>query len=254
MAPTKVSIPKLVGSGMTAYTPGIIETEIIRSVGKFGQNLSKLWGIMDVAEMSSGGPWYRPVVRANAMLGHRAARKGWMSYRDVEAQIEAKLLGGSVKTDRWKAPSQQTVRNWEKEHPDYPEWAVHIGLISETDLLPWAREQLKFQAPMSQLLQSDLGHHRRSQPGKQQQVPVRSKQGIPASPGPEDNASEVPPFVQLLLFVGALWVVGKLLDGQRQTAPSVLNPYQEDLSGRHRQRVTSGGRVSLGLKRLGVYT
>jgi hypothetical protein len=232
MVPTKVSIPKLVSSRITAYTPSIIETEIARLVEKLGQNLSKIWWIMDVAGMSSGGPWYDAVVRANAMLGHRAVRKRQVSYRDVEAQIEAKLVRGSVKADRWKAPSQQTVRNWEKEHPDYPEWAVLVGLISETDLLPWAREHLKPQAPMSQSLQFDLGHHWRSQ------------QGIPARLGPKDDASEVAPFVQLLLLLGLMWVAGKLLDGLRQTTPSVVNSYG----------VTTRRRVSPGFKRLGVHT
>jgi hypothetical protein len=90
---------------------------------------------------------------AHAMLGHRGVLKGRMRYSMITTQIEAKLRTFLETTGKERAPSMQTVRNWEKADPGYPEWAMRRGLFSKEDLLPWAREYLNEEAQLSQVLE-----------------------------------------------------------------------------------------------------
>jgi hypothetical protein len=116
---------------------------------KFGGSMSKFWdrGLMrepvEIATMGSSGPWYQPTVKAHSLLGRRAVAKGQMTTSDVAAQIEANLSYLLPKNGTGHAPTRQMARTWEKTSPDYPEWAINNGLVNQTDLLPWAKSQLR---------------------------------------------------------------------------------------------------------------
>ena len=98
---------------------------------------------METLRMESGGPWYNPIVMAHAILGRGAMRANRINFPAVSAQIESKLRPDLEATHKDRGPTLQTVRKWEKTHPDYAEWAIKTGLIEEAQLLDWAREQLK---------------------------------------------------------------------------------------------------------------
>ena len=95
-----------------------------------------------IVHLSSKGPQYLPLVKAHAMLGHRASQKRLFPYSVVEAQIQNNFWPQLQGTNKNHAPTQRMVLIWEKDRFDYPEWALGVGLVSENDLLPWAREQL----------------------------------------------------------------------------------------------------------------
>ncbi len=105
---------------------------------------------MLVARMSSKGPQYDAVVKAAAMLGQRAVRKGQIRYAAVEVGIQDQLSLHLSRASKDRAPSQQMVRDWTKQQPDFPEWAVGNGLVSAAALPAWARGQLAGNAQLSQ--------------------------------------------------------------------------------------------------------
>ena len=95
-----------------------------------------------IARMGSKGPWYDPVVKANAILGRRAVQGKRLSYQTIQGQIETKLRPNLESTRQQYAPTPQTARKWARDQSNYPEWAIRNGLVGEDQLLPWAREQL----------------------------------------------------------------------------------------------------------------
>ncbi len=105
---------------------------------------------MPVVEMGSRGPQYNPLIKTISILGRRASRSGRMSYSDVRARIETNLREQLLKCNKSSAPTSKIAKIWEDSMPDFPEWALRTGMISEGDLPQWAREQLNRDATMSQ--------------------------------------------------------------------------------------------------------
>ena len=93
---------------------------------------------MIIVRMESGGSWYPPIVKAQAILARRAMRENIATYDGLAGQIHAGKRSGENYT-----PTRQTAKKWEDENPDYPEQAVRQGLVKTADLLPWAWEQLQ---------------------------------------------------------------------------------------------------------------
>ena len=88
--------------------------------------------------MESGGSWYPPMVKAQAILARRAMRENIATYDALAGQIDTgERLGENY------PPTRQTAKKREDENPDYPEQAVRQGLVKTADLLTWAREQLQ---------------------------------------------------------------------------------------------------------------
>ena len=95
-----------------------------------------------VAHMESKGPWYDPVVIANAILGQRGIQAKQLSYKTIQGQIETNLWPNLESAGQQHAPTPQTTRKWAKNQANYPEKAIKNGLVAEDQLLPWAKEQL----------------------------------------------------------------------------------------------------------------
>lgn len=93
---------------------------------------------MVIVRMESGGSWYPPKVKAQAILARRAMRENIANYDALAGQIDIGQRSGEN-----YPPTRQTAKKWEDENPDYPEQAVRQGLVKTADLLTWAREQLQ---------------------------------------------------------------------------------------------------------------
>jgi hypothetical protein len=172
-------------------------------------------------ELSSRGPWYDPLIKAHAMLGHRSVRKRQMPYSTVTAQIEAKLRASLAKTSKERAPSIRMVQNWEEDWPDYPEWAMRVGLINKEELLPWAREYLNEEAQLSQSLGTTFDQRKKVPiAGKQQGVVIGARVAFSPSPKREGSLIGERSLGGLLLLMGALWLLSKLFEPQRRVLPS----------------------------------
>jgi hypothetical protein len=99
-------------------------------------------------DLRSHGFQHHPIVRANCILAHRAITDKKMSYGDVTAQIELHLRDLLLGPEK-ASPSPRMIRNWARDYPNYPEWAVSNGIVKKGDLLVWAREHLSSEAPPS---------------------------------------------------------------------------------------------------------
>ena len=88
--------------------------------------------------MESGGSWYPPIVKAQAILARRAMRENVANYDVLAGEIDI----GEGSGDN-HPPTRQTAKKWEDENPNYPEQAVRQGLVKTADLTDWAREQLQ---------------------------------------------------------------------------------------------------------------
>ena len=93
---------------------------------------------MIIVRMESGGSWYPPIVKAQAILARRAMRENIATYDGLAGQIHTGKRSGEN-----HPPTRQTAKKWEDENPNYPEQAVRQGLVKTADLLPWAWEQLQ---------------------------------------------------------------------------------------------------------------
>ena len=163
------------------------------------------------AGMGSKGPQYDPTIRVLAILGRRSADKGLLPYSSVQAQIETHFRSRLKATYEYKAPTRQTALRWEKSHPDYPEWALRNGLISRSNLLPWAAEQLRSDAAMSQSLGAIPWAESRLT------TTTNASQGMPGSGylpghavGKQTNAQGWEALLGLAAIGGAAWILSKL--------------------------------------------
>ena len=93
---------------------------------------------MVTVRMESGGSWYSPKVKAQAILARRAMRENVANYDVLAGEIDI----GEGSGDN-HPPTRQTAKKWEDENPNYPEQAVRRGLVKTADLTDWAREQLQ---------------------------------------------------------------------------------------------------------------
>ena len=83
---------------------------------------------MIIVRMESGGSWYPPIVKAQAILARRAMRENIATYDGLAGQIHTGKRSGENYT-----PTRQTAKKWEAENPDYPEQAVRQGLVKTAD-------------------------------------------------------------------------------------------------------------------------
>ena len=116
----------------------------------------KEFGTGRIAEMGSSGPWYSPVVKANAIAAYRAVRDHQMRWSDAKAQIEVQmpqLLRGVG-----NAPDLKTVRNWATTTPDFPREALADGRVRPAQIMPSVRRYLNEsnrKAPMGLLREGE---------------------------------------------------------------------------------------------------
>ena len=110
------------------------------------------------ARMESGGPWHSPLVRAICQLGYREMKNGKFRFEDLRGRLETTLrrqLGTK------NAPSLETIRRWQKDQPDYPEFAVRNGLIDRAHLPSWARNRLVATGDQAYMRQPLSNPHRK---------------------------------------------------------------------------------------------
>ncbi len=187
--------------------------------------------------LRSGGPWYDPVIKAHCLLGRRACREGLMSYQTVKAQIESNLSPYLEKTNRQGTPSLEMIRRWEKQWPDYPEWALRNGMVTESDLLPWGKGQVNRNIHMSQSrrVPSFLVEGFRSLP-TQEYSPVLTQPRRLS--GATENVSEPgqSSWTNLFVVLGLAWVAGKLVRAGQEASSQTGLAYQPHVRAGGRRR------------------
>lgn len=117
---------------------------------------------MDYARMESSGPWFPANLRAAAILGYRAVTTGEMSFSDLQGQLALRfpneLRGKSP-------PSDEIIRRWHKNEPEYPERVVRDGLVERSHLPMWGQRHLRQEPPSAAMHQADPSHRRAQSEG-----------------------------------------------------------------------------------------